>query len=102
MSTSTASAETQSAGKTLSAAFSIGAVLATVGSLGFISLNGLPPREAYVHPVSIVTCVLSAIGCLILAFALLRWRTTLPGWAVIASAAGMLSLRPTPTPREPS
>jgi hypothetical protein len=89
MSTSTASAETQSAGKTLSAAFSIGAVLATVGSLGFISLNGLPPREAYVHPVSIVTCVLSAIGCLILAFALLRWRTTLPGWAVIASAAGM-------------
>jgi hypothetical protein len=89
MSTITASVETQSSSKSLSTAFSVGAVLAILGSLGFISLNGLPPREAFAHPVSIVTCALSVIGCLILSFALLRWRTTLPGWAVVASAAGV-------------
>jgi Na+/melibiose symporter-like transporter len=89
MSTITASVETRSSSKSLSTAFSVGAVLAIIGSLGFISLNGLSPREAYAHPVGIVTCILSAIGCLVLAFALMRWRTTLPGWAVVTSAAGV-------------
>jgi hypothetical protein len=75
--------------RSLSAALALGAVLATLGSLGFISLNSLPPREAYAHPVSVVTCAMATIGCLILSFALLRWRSTLPGWAVVASAAGL-------------
>ena len=91
MSTSTTSAETRPDGKapSLSVAFSVGAILAAVGSLGFISLNPLPPREAYAHPVSVVTCALAAIGCLVLAFALVRWRTPLPGWAILASATGL-------------
>lgn len=92
MSTSTTGAEIRrdSGSVALSVALSLGAVLATVGSLGFISLNSLPPREAYAHPVSIVTCALAAIGCLVLSLALVRWRTTLPAWAVLAAAAGLI------------
>jgi hypothetical protein len=87
--TSTAAVQTPNGSRSLSAAFSVGAVLAILGSLGFIYMNSYPPREAYAHPVNIVACVLAAIGCLVLSFALMRWRTALPGLAVVSSAAGV-------------
>lgn len=69
--------------------FLAGPALIVVGSLGFIALNGLPPREAYLHPVNVVASALAAVGCLIVSLALARWRTALPQWAVLASAAGV-------------
>ncbi|TDE35704.1 hypothetical protein [Actinomadura sp. 6K520] len=69
--------------------FLAGPALIVAGSLGFIALNGLPPREAYHHPVNVVASALAAVGCLIVSLALARWRTALPQWAVLASAAGV-------------
>lgn len=89
MSTTAVSAETQNRSNALSTALSVGAVFTTLGSLGYISMNGLPPREAYIHPVNIVSSIVATIGILILSLALMRWRTALPGWAVITSAAGV-------------
>lgn len=89
MSTTVVSDQTQRRDSALSTALSVGAVFSTLGSLGYISMNSLPPREAYIHPVSIVSSIVATIGILILSLALVRWRTTLPGWAVIASAAGI-------------
>lgn len=72
-----------------SALFSLGAVLAVLGSLGFISMNGLPPREAFAHPVGVAGSALAAVGCLVLSLALVQWRSPLPRWAVLTSAAGV-------------
>lgn len=75
--------------RTASLELLVGAALAAVGSLGYVSLNSLPPREASLHPVGVVSAALTAIGCLALGMGLLRWRTTLPRWAVVAAAAGV-------------
>jgi len=76
---------------TLGQAFGVGSVLATIGSLGYIGLNFVgSAREAYAHPLGVVAGVIATTGVAILALALMRWRTELPGWAVVAAAAGML------------
>ena len=66
-----------------------GALLATVGSLGYIALNSLPPREASLHPVGVGSAAVTTIGCLLLGMGLLQWRTPLPRWAVVAAATGV-------------
>lgn len=76
---------------TLGQAFGVGSVLAAVGSLGYIGLNFVGnAREAFAHPPGAVAGVIATTGVAILALALMRWRTELPGWAVVAAAAGML------------
>lgn len=76
---------------TLGQAFGVGSVLAAVGSLGYIGLNFVGnAREAFAHPLGAVAGVIATTGVAILALALMRWRTELPGWAVVAAAAGML------------
>ena len=86
MATNTA-APTRSAG--LAAVFVAGAISATLGSAGYISQNKRVIEDAYLNPISFTAGVLATIGLLLLTFGLLRWRTTLPGWAVILSAAGL-------------
>ena len=82
---------TRSTGAGLANAFGIGASLAAVGSVGYISLNWMDnPREAYMHPVGIVSCMIATAGITVLALALARWRTSLPGWAVLTAAAGLV------------
>lgn len=76
---------------TLGQAFGVGSVLAAVGSLGYIGLNFVGnAREAFAHPLGAVAGVIARTGVAILALALMRWRTELPVWAVVAAAAGML------------
>lgn len=87
--TTPAGAETASSSRSLSTAFSLGAVFATLGSLGYISLNGFPPREAAAHPLALTAGFVASVGILILSLALMRWRTDLPGWTVVSSAAGL-------------
>jgi hypothetical protein len=89
MATTAVPSGTRNTSQPLSAAFSMGAVFVTIGSLAFISVNNLPPREAYDHPISIAGGVVATIGILLLSLGLMRWRTTLPGWAVVTSAAGI-------------
>lgn len=80
----------QAAGVGLANAFGVGSVLAALGSLGYISLNWMDsPREAFMHPVGVVSCTIATIGIVVLALALARWRTSLPGWAVLTAAAGL-------------
>jgi hypothetical protein len=89
MATSTSSAAEVSTESSLSTVTAVGCVLATLGSIVYISLNGLEPREAYAHPLSIVSGAVTTIGIMLLSLALMRSRTTLPGWAVASSAAGL-------------
>lgn len=70
-------------------ALPLGAVLATAGSLGYIAMNGLTPREASLHPVGVAGTMSAALGCLILSLALVQWRTALPRWTILTSAAGI-------------
>ena len=86
MATNTA-APTRSAG--LAAVFVAGAISATLGSAGYISQNKRVIEDAYLNPISFTAGVLATIGLLLLTLGLLRWHTTLPGWAVILSAAGL-------------
>lgn len=72
----------------LSTVTAVGCVLATLGSIAYMSMNGMEPREAFVHPFSIASGMVTTIGILLLSLGLMRWRTTLPGWAVVACAAG--------------
>ncbi len=68
----------------------VGAVFAALGSVGFISLNSADPREAFADPVNVVSGALATLGAVLLAFALLRWRTPLPGWMTSLAAAAMV------------
>lgn len=74
----------------LAEALGVGSVLAAVGSIGYISLNSIDSaREAYMHPVGIVSCMVATVGIVVLALGLAQWRTSLPGWAVMTTAAGL-------------
>jgi hypothetical protein len=77
-------------GTGVSTVTAVGAVFAALGSVGYISLNGLEPREAFLHPISVVAGALATLGAVLLAFALVRWRTPLPAWATTAAAAGLV------------
>ena len=82
---------TQPAAVGLANAFGVGSVLAVLGSLGYVSLNWIDsPREAFIHPVGIVSCMVATIGIVVLALTVARWRTTLPDWAVLTAAAGLV------------
>ncbi|MCI1261498.1 MAG: hypothetical protein LKG20_04305 [Tetrasphaera jenkinsii] len=72
---------------------SIGAVLSAAGSVGYIAMNFYDgsPRDAYSHPLGIVASFLGAAGALCLALALVRWRTSLPQWAVTGAAVGLIA-----------
>lgn len=90
-STKVESDPTGSTGLGLGNAFGVGSVLATLGSLGYISLNSVDSsREAFAHPLGIVSGIVATIGIVTLALALMRWRTSLPGWAVVTAAAGLV------------
>ena len=90
-STTTAPPPTRSTDVGLANAFGVGSVLAALGSLGYISLNWMDSsREAYTHPVGIVSSMVATTGIVVLALALARWRTSLPGWAVLTAAAGLV------------
>jgi len=89
MTTSTSSPPEASTESSLTTVTAVGCVLATLGSVVYISLNGMEPREAFVHPLGIAAGMVTTIGILLLSLGLMRWRTTLPWWAVIASAAGL-------------
>lgn len=96
MSSSTLRAETTSVSSNgIATAFAVGSVLAALGSVAYISLTGLPPREAYLHPVNTVGAMSATIGVVVLALALVRWRTTtLPAWAILCAAAGLVMIAP--------
>ena len=74
----------------LATATSVGCVLAALGSVAYISLNGMEPREAYSHPVGIVGGLVATAGVVLLALVLVGWRSALPGWAVRTAAAGLV------------
>lgn len=96
MSSSTLRAETTSVSSDgIATALAIGSVLAALGSIAYISMNGLPSREAYLHPVNTVGGIGATIGIVVLALALVRWRrTTLPAWAILCTAAGLVMILP--------
>ncbi len=89
MSAVAASAVVRPRRPSMAAALVAGASIATLGSLGYVSMNGLPPREAFLHPVGLISAAATTIGCLMLSLAMARWRSTLPRWAVLTSAAGL-------------
>jgi hypothetical protein len=72
---------------------SVGSVLAALGALSFISVivfyPDATPREAYKSAGSVAAGVLATFGLVITVFSLLRWRTSLPTWAVLTAATGM-------------
>jgi hypothetical protein len=92
MSTSTVSPEATSASSNrVSTALAIGSVLAALGCVGYISLNGGTPRESFSNPVSTVAGIAATIGAVVLALTLAKWRTTtLPAWALTVAAAGLV------------
>jgi hypothetical protein len=91
MTVTTATATERTEGIGLASAFGVGSVLAALGSLGYISLNSIDSaREAFMHPVNVVSSMVATAGIVVLALALPRWRTSLPGWAVFTSAAGLV------------
>jgi len=69
--------------------FQVGASLAIVGSLMYVSLGGKEPRDAWINPVGVVGAVVGTVACILLSYALVQWRTTLPRWAVLTSAVGI-------------
>ena len=90
-STGTTATTSDTTTSTLGHAFGVGSVLTALGSLGYISLNFVgSAREAYAHPLGVVAGVIATTGVVILAMALMRWRTAIPGWAVIAGAVAMV------------
>jgi hypothetical protein len=89
MTATTTSATGARTASSLSTTIAVGCVLATLGSVVYISGNDLEPREAFAHPLSVASGVVTSIGILLLSLGLMRWRTALPGWAVLASAAGL-------------
>lgn len=73
-------------------AFRVGSVLTAVGSASYIAVGILvngTPRQNFQHPISWVGCIITTIGFLTLAVALLRWKTTLPNWAVLTAATSL-------------
>jgi hypothetical protein len=91
MSSSTMSAETTSASSHATAtALAVGTVLATLGSIVYISLNHGTPRDTFSNPVSTVAGITATVGVVILSLTLARWRTTLPTWALLVAAAGLM------------
>jgi hypothetical protein len=91
MSSSTVPAETTSASSNgVATALAIGSVLAALGCVGYISLNGGTPRESVSNPLSTVAGVIATVGVVVLALTLARWRTTLPAWALTVAAAGLV------------
>lgn len=74
----------------LTLVFSLGAAIVIAGSLGYVAMNSLAPREASLHPVGVAGTMLATLGCLALSLALAQWRQTeVPRWAVLTSAAGI-------------
>lgn len=73
----------------LASAFIVGAISSILGSAGYISQNKPLIEDAYLNAISFTAGVLATIGLLLLTFGLLRWRTTLPNWAILLSAAGL-------------
>jgi hypothetical protein len=92
MSTSTVSPDTTSVSSNqIATALAIGSVLAALGCVGYISLNGGTPRESFSSPVNTVAGIAATIGAVVLALTLAKWRTTtLPAWALTVSAAGLV------------
>jgi hypothetical protein len=91
MSTSTVSPEAVSASSHGTAtALAVGSVLATLGSIVYITLNHGTPRDSFSNPVSTVANAVATVGVVILALTLARWRTTLPAWALMVAAAGLV------------
>lgn len=91
MSTSTVSPEATSASSNrVSTALAVGSVLAVLGSIVYISLNGGTPRDTFSSPVSTVGGLTATVGVVILALTLARWRTTLPAWALMVAASGLV------------
>jgi hypothetical protein len=75
----------------IATALAIGSVLAALGCLGYISLNGDTPRESFSNPVNTVAGIAATLGAVVLAQTLAKWRTTtLPAWALTVSAAGLV------------
>ena len=72
---------------------SAGSVLAALGAISFISViifyPDATPREAYKSAGSVAAGVLATCGLVIMVFSLVRWRTSLPAWAVLTAATGM-------------
>jgi hypothetical protein len=72
---------------------SVGSVIAALGALSFISViifyPDATPREAYKSAGSVAAGVLATFGLVAMVFSLLRWRTSLPTWAILTAATGM-------------
>lgn len=96
MSSSTLRAETTSVSSNgIATALAVGYVLAALGAIAYMGTVGLPPREAGLHPVNTVGAIGATIGVVVLALALVRWRTTtLPAWAILCTAAGLVMIAP--------
>ncbi|GAA1504200.1 hypothetical protein [Nocardioides humi] len=75
--------------RSLALPFTVGSVLTILGAVGYIALNGMEPREAFQHPVTIPSAVAVVSGCLVLSLGLARWRADVPTWAVLGAAVGV-------------
>jgi hypothetical protein len=75
--------------RSLTRPFLIGSVLTIAGALGYIATNGMEPREAYTHAVTVPAAVAAIAGCLILSLSLARWRVAVPTWATLGAAVGV-------------
>ena len=91
MSSSTVSPmATSVSSKGTATALAVGSVLAVIGCIAFMSLNTGIPRESFSSPVSTVGGVAATAGAVMLALALVRWRTTLPTWALAGASAALV------------
>lgn len=82
-------AAAESSSRSLTLPFVVGSVLAMAGALGYIATNGLEPREAYLHALTIPASIAAVAGCLILAVSMARWRVGVPAWATLGAAIGL-------------
>ncbi len=95
MSTSSLSTDTSTTSpKGTATTIAVGCVLSGIGAAAYMGSilfdPGLTPREWSSTIFNTVQGALTTMGVVILALGLARWRTTLPTWAVMSAAAGLV------------
>ena len=94
MTTTNASMQIQDRHVVLSSILSVGAVLGILAALSFVATfpltEGMSHTEIAGAAFNVPIGAIGTIACLTLAFCLLRWRTPLPTWALVAVAVALV------------